>query len=130
MRGYLVAGTNYGDRRANLLAAISYVGSICNITGQSEIYESPDFLGSGSPYCNVVLEIETPKCETELEVMFKDYEFRAGRTSQRRERGEVPVDIDIVIWDDRIRRPLDFNSAYFRKGFSQICNSDIVKISK
>lgn len=130
MRGYLVAGTNYGDRRANLLAAISYVGSVCNITGQSEIYESPDFIGSGSPYFNVVLEIETAICESELDVMFKEYELRAGRTSKRRERGEVPVDIDIVIWDDRIRRPLDYSSGYFRKGYSQICTSDIVKIIK
>lgn len=123
MNGIIVVGSNYGDREYNIRQAISFVDSKCDIKKCSEIYESPDFYGKTTKYLNVVLEIECQINEEEINSLFKEYEIRAGRDSERRKKGEVPIDIDIVIWEGKINRIQDYESLYFIKGYEQICGS-------
>ena len=56
----------------------------------------------------------------ELNLRLKRYETEAGRTDEARRRGEVAVDIDIVMMDDAIVRPRDAAQDYFKIGFSQL----------
>lgn len=120
MTSVLVIGSNYGDRINNVKKAIDFLGDRYEILNCSEIYESPDLLGTGVPYLNAVVEISISNDEDEVNRVLKKFETDSGRDTVRRSRGEVPVDIDIVIWNEKIRRQKDYESAYFLKGYEQI----------
>lgn len=124
MKATIAVGSNTGNRIQAVDDAIHFLGSICEITRCSDIYESPDITGSGRRYMNAVLTAMYTEEIEKLKGLIKDYEFSQGRTSDVRERGEVPIDIDIVVWGESIERPADFNATYFKTGFSQIDNGD------
>lgn len=127
MKGIIVVGSNFGDRVSNIHEALSFIKTKCLVVNSSDIYETPDILGAGCPYMNIVIEIETDFEENILNKYFKTFEVKAGRNDLRRRRGEVPIDIDIVIWGDSIRRNQDFQAKYFLLGYSQFQFKDKVK---
>lgn len=126
MKAVLVLGSNCGDRRGFILRAGEMVSASCTVLGASDIYESPDCLGSGRRYLNMVLEVESPLPEESLNSLFKSFECACGRSQMARERGEVPVDIDIVLWGGFIRRPSDFRAAYFRRGYENMVSGPLL----
>lgn len=128
MKGIIVIGSNFGDRVLNIHEALSFIKTKCLIVNSSNIYETPDILGVGCPYMNIVIEIETDWEENILNECFKSFEMKAGRNDLRRRRGEVPIDIDIVIWGDVIRRNKDFQAKYFLLGYNQFQFTDKVQV--
>lgn len=84
------------------------------IVANSHVYPS------ASGYQNCVIKA---KSEAEYAILLpatKEIERVLGRTPAMKERGEVPIDIDIVVFDQEVMRPTDFESAYFKKGFNSI----------
>lgn len=75
---------------------------------------------SASGYQNCVLRAETEAEYPLLLLATKAIERKLGRTPEMKERGEVPIDIDIVIFDHQVMRQADFDSAYFKKGLESI----------
>lgn len=120
MKAVLVIGSNMGNRVETIKKALSFLENYCVIICQSDIYENKDCLGSSKRYMNCVLELETLLNKDILSAKIKKYELSAGRTLEGKKRGEVAIDIDIVIWEDTILRPLDFNSVYFKLGFTKL----------
>ena len=51
---------------------------------------------------------------------FPKYSKENGRDEERRRRGEVPIDIDIVLWNAKTVRPADFAREFFQIGFREI----------
>lgn len=82
------------------------------------IYPSDPERSATSPYCNCVIIIGSKLDYNQLHTMLKEYESRERALLQ--EPGHVTIDIDIVIVDNEIVRPLDFSSAYFRKGLEML----------
>ena len=128
MKGFIVIGSNFGNREINIRKAVAFLKSFCKILRHSDIYESQDNLGSGNNYLNIVLEIESAFTEQALNEKFKHFEAFSGRDTLRRKRGEVPLDIDIVMCDGQIRRQHDYDSKYFQIGFNRMMNSESVKL--
>lgn len=121
MRFVIVIGSNCGNRIAYIETALSCISFLSSIQKASGIYESPDCMGSNRRYLNKVVEIETTEySEYDLVEKFKELEKKCGRDSKAKERGEVCLDIDIVIANGEIRRPLDFKASYFQKGYKEI----------
>ena len=120
MNAIIVIGSNYGDRDTHILNAMEGLSRICTIKYKSDVYESPDYLEIGKKYLNQVVVVCTDVSETDLNLQIKKIEAESGRTAQSRKRGEVPLDIDIVIWNGEIRRPEDYASTYFTKGYKEI----------
>lgn len=116
----LIIGSNFGNRREFLEASLRKLSVVAVILRNSHIYESADYLGIGRKYLNIVLEVVTVEEEDDFVKYLKGLELEAGRTDVSRERGEVPLDIDIVVWNNEIRRPTDYNSAFFIQGYRQI----------
>ena len=117
----LAIGSNYGDRAANIERALEVIRNLSKEEEVSSIYESPDCLGVGRNYLNAVARITVD--ETELNALtarFKRLEAECGRTPEASARGEVCLDIDVVISDGKILRPADFRSFYFRKGYKEM----------
>ena len=120
MKGIIVIGSNSGEREKNIEDAIIFIGKLSSITKMSPVYESPDCLGSGKKYLNAVIMIDTHLSEQSLNGMFKDYERKAGRSEEKNMLGDVPIDIDVVVWNNDIRRAKDFNAKYFIIGYQNM----------
>ena len=116
----LSIGSNCGDRKALVSEAITWLRSVLIQVDCSDIYETPCAKAMGNPYMNAVLKGFYQGDGYEIEGLLKDKEREMGRTAQCREKGDVPIDIDIVILDGDITKPWDYRQKFFQIGFSQI----------
>lgn len=119
-RYVVVAGSNADDSRLNVEKAVKFIAKQWKILRKSEIYTTPDFLGSGKSYNNAVIEFESEIATEAMEIIFKEYEKEEGRTPEAKTAGHVPIDLDIVVCDGEILRIKDFNTRYFKMGYNQL----------
>lgn len=117
---FLSFGSNYGDKKGNVEAALRWIGSLLDDMQSSDVYETPEVHGYGASYFNAVASGKTGLELEEFNRRLKVYERDCGRTDEARIRKEVPIDIDIVIWDGEIIRPVDFSREFFRIGYEDI----------
>lgn len=118
----LSVGSNCGDRRRNVEAAVNWLKTILIQTRCSDLYETPCVNGGGSSYINAVISGFYQSQGYTLEGALKEKEREMGRTSVCREKGEVPIDIDIVIMDGEVRKPWDYRQKFFQIGFREVTN--------
>lgn len=117
MDAILVLGCNSGNNKETILQkAVKELETIGKIIKKSPIYESPDYLGSGRSYLNLIVKMDFTISEARVNTRLKFIELEFGRDDVARERGEVPLDIDIVVWDGSVKRDKDYKSTYFIKG--------------
>ena len=103
MRGYLGLGSNVGDRRANLRAAVGELrrrgvtvvaeSSVYETAPQGEILDQPDFL-------NAAVEIQTELGPEELLDACKEIERALGREQGTPRHSPRPIDIDLLLLGD------------------------------
>jgi 2-amino-4-hydroxy-6-hydroxymethyldihydropteridine diphosphokinase len=99
---YLGLGSNLGDRKANLQAAVEAMEPVARLLAASPIYETPPWGYLAQPdFLNQVIRVETDQSPSELLVYMKDLETRLGRTATVR-YGPRTIDIDILFYDDLI----------------------------
>lgn len=110
-------GSNFGNRTRNVADAICWFKNIADSVSSSHIYETPEIHGFGTPYMNAVAKGNIAMDLHQLVSKCKLYELEHGRTPESRKRGEVAIDIDIVVWDGSIVRPADFSRDFFQIGF-------------
>jgi len=93
-RAFLALGSNLGDRRALLTAAVAAMDDVVAV---SPVYETDPVGPPGQgPYLNVVVELRTERSARELLKAALELEAEAGR--QRRVRwGPRTLDVD-VLW--------------------------------
>jgi 2-amino-4-hydroxy-6-hydroxymethyldihydropteridine diphosphokinase len=95
-------GSNLGDRRAHLRAAVGALDRLGEIDTVSSVYETAPVGGppQGS-YLNAVVVLRTRLAPAELLDAFLEIEQSRGR--QRRERwGPRSLDLDLLLYDDRV----------------------------
>jgi 2-amino-4-hydroxy-6-hydroxymethyldihydropteridine diphosphokinase len=103
LRGYLGLGSNVGDRRANLRAAVDELrtrgvnvvaeSSAYETAPQGEILDQPDFLNSA-------IEIETDLEPEALLDVCKEIERALGREQGAPRHSPRPIDVDLLLLDD------------------------------
>lgn len=113
-------GANCGDRENNVKATVDWLKSILIQFSASDIYETPCARKSGKAYMNAVVKGVFQGTGIQLEEMLKDKEHEMGRTAESRLRGDVPIDIDIVILNNEVVKPWDARQKFFSIGLSQI----------
>jgi GTP cyclohydrolase-4 len=97
---YLALGSNIGDRRGNLAAALQRLREVVGISAISSIYETEPVGYLDQPrFLNIVLSGQTSLPAQELLQYVKDIEAALGRQSTFR-NGPRPIDIDIIFYDD------------------------------
>lgn len=119
-RFVLSIGSNLCPRHIRVEDAINWLAGVLNNIKVSSIYETPEIHGVGKPYINAVLAGESELDMDSFNSMLKDYEISAGRTSECRKQGIVPIDIDIVCCNHKIIRESDYNSEFFTIGFLEL----------
>ncbi len=95
-------GTNLGDRRKNLDAAVQALAPQVRVTGLSKVYETPAWGYEDQPlFLNAAVRAETELSPQDLLLFVKDLERKLGRTESFR-WGPRLIDIDILFYDDLV----------------------------
>ena len=100
--------------------AFSHLKSVFDKVESSEIYETEALNGKDAPYLNSVVVGFTNMGYDETVEYMKKWEKQCGRTSDSKLKGIVPIDIDVVVWNETIVRPKDFEMSYFTRGYQQL----------
>lgn len=114
-------GANHGDRYATLNRAMTSLSQVLENFRCSNFYETPAIgKNSTGTYLNAVVSADTTLSMQDLDALLKQLEIEAGRDELARSRGEVPLDLDIVVYADTIVRPRDYAQSFFRIGYCQL----------
>lgn len=99
---YLGLGSNLGDRRANLSAAINSLPPAASVLRASSIYQTEPWGYLEQPaFLNQVLEVETSLSPADLLITLKSLEAGLGRQATFR-YGPRLIDLDILLYDDLV----------------------------
>ncbi|MDE7345283.1 MAG: 2-amino-4-hydroxy-6-hydroxymethyldihydropteridine diphosphokinase [Muribaculaceae bacterium] len=110
-------GSNCGDRESSVAAGLVWLSDILSEYRCSSIYATPDCHGGQKEYMNAVAIGSTILTPIDLNRLCKEYELRCGRDSDARIAGEVPIDIDLVVYSGKVLREKDFSREFFQKGY-------------
>lgn len=112
---FLGIGSNVADARYRILKVMELLPlSGCRVLAQSDIYQV------SSPYYNLVAKVSTDLTYRAFIDLSKHLESLLGRLPHAKGDKVVPMDIDIVVFEDAVVRDHDFNAAYFSLGYEQI----------
>jgi 2-amino-4-hydroxy-6-hydroxymethyldihydropteridine diphosphokinase len=100
VRAFLGLGSNQGDRAAYLRRAVA---GLPDVVGVSRVYESEPVGGPPGQgrYLNLVVELDTDLEPRELLRIGKRLEAGAGRVATDVRWGPRPLDVDVLLVDDR-----------------------------
>lgn len=98
MKAYLGLGSNLGDRRATLRAAVE---ALPDVVAVSPVYETDPVGGppGQSPYLNLVVELDTELSPRQLLDVAHRLEGDAGRVRAERD-GPRTLDVDVLLVGD------------------------------
>jgi GTP cyclohydrolase-4 len=97
---YIALGSNLGDRRDNLIDAISQLRQNVLVEQISAVYETePAYVTDQPPFYNMVLQGQTDLPPADLLRFLKSIERRMGRERTVR-YGPRPIDLDILAYGD------------------------------
>ena len=113
-------GSNCGDRREMVKMGIEWLKTKLMEMKYSSIYETPCALKSGSAYMNAVVSGFYEGVGYDLDDELKLKEQEMGRTAECRARGEVPIDMDIVMENGEVVKEWDYRQKFFRIGYGEI----------
>lgn len=113
-------GSNCGDRNGNVAAALVWLRGMLTDFHNSSIYATPDCKGGERRYLNAVCCGKTLLDPSELEARCKEFETACGRDAAARAAGDVPIDVDLVVYDGEVLRRKDYGCEFFIKGHTEI----------
>ena len=119
-RVYIGLGSNTPDATKQMSDAIDWLMTQLDEVTSSDVYSTPPLSGIGPDYLNAVATGLTAMSNDQLNLLLKDYERQAGRTPQSKISGQVPIDLDIVVWDGTVMREKDFSYDFFQRGYRQV----------
>jgi 2-amino-4-hydroxy-6-hydroxymethyldihydropteridine diphosphokinase len=106
MKYYLSLGSNLGDKKANLIAAITFLKGVGKINNISSLYKtSPVKMPENSGvFFNLVLEMQTKYTPEKFLSMIKKFEKKSGRKRRKQGYESRVIDIDILLADLAIKK--------------------------
>ena len=113
-------GSNCGCRYENVSKGIKWLSEFLTDFSCSTIYATPDCHGGSKEYLNAVARGITRLSPDRLESICKEYEEANGRDKTSRKLGNVPVDIDLVVYGKSILRAKDYKCEFFQIGYGMI----------
>jgi 2-amino-4-hydroxy-6-hydroxymethyldihydropteridine diphosphokinase len=100
---YIALGANIGNREANMRMALRAMTRMARVQAVSGLYKSEPEGGAAQPaYYNAVCCIETGLEPRPLLRFLKGLEHEIGRRSTAEPAGPRPIDLDILLFDDRV----------------------------
>lgn len=121
----LSIGANSPDREWQMTHAIKRMKQIFKKTVISDIYEVPAHNGIDAPYLNAVMIASTLMSMEEVVAVLKQWETVCGRTPASKQQGVIPIDLDIVVWNEDVVRPIDYSREYVSRGIAHLLTAMI-----
>ena len=114
----LCMGSNT-DRSAQLSVARKALCATFPNIHFGEMMET-EAIGSGfhSPFSNQLARFSTTLSPDSVHDIFKELERRSGRIPEDKSLGVVKLDIDLLVFDNRVLKPEDMEREYIRRGIS------------
>jgi dihydroneopterin aldolase / 2-amino-4-hydroxy-6-hydroxymethyldihydropteridine diphosphokinase len=101
---YLSLGSNIHPKE-NLHLALSEISERYSIIGQSHIYEtSPVGYPRQKPFWNLVVVVEARESPKKIRKWVEVFEKKAGRIPIRNPLGPRPIDIDLILWGNQVKK--------------------------
>ena len=101
----------------NIKECIRLIRAKADLVFFSEIYETkPEGMHLHANYKNCVGQIETALSFEEWHQYVKSIELDFGRTPLLRQQGNVPIDVDIVVWNQQVLQLQDLTMNYMKFG--------------
>lgn len=113
-------GSNDRCRESNVEQCLEFLRHRFPETRFSAVYNTPASNGRDADYLNVVMEGTCSDDFDKTKSLLKLYETAHGRTPASKLTGQVPIDLDIVMWNGEVVRQRDFNQDYFQIGWKQL----------
>ncbi|MCM1354945.1 MAG: 2-amino-4-hydroxy-6-hydroxymethyldihydropteridine diphosphokinase [Staphylococcus sp.] len=113
-------GSNTPDREYQITKAIEHLCGYFNKCSVSSVYETPAINGKDPSYMNAVVHGYTGHDRDNIVKYLKEWEKESGRTPMHTAEGLITIDLDLVIWNEHIVRPKDFERLYFNKGYREL----------
>lgn len=124
---WVSVGANVADRYNRVAETLRRLANTFESVEVSSIYESDCWQKKGPKYSNAVAFLYTDKPLEALLAMFKNWERENGRLLGTK-TVEVPLDIDVVVYDGKVLRPSDFERPYFEKGYRELNHPSRLRI--
>jgi len=100
---YIALGANIGNREANLRMALRGLTRLARVDAVSSLYETDPVGPIEQPaFYNAVCRVETGLEPESLLRFLKTLEHEIGRRPGSKRWGPRPIDLDILLYDDRI----------------------------
>jgi 2-amino-4-hydroxy-6-hydroxymethyldihydropteridine diphosphokinase len=100
---YLGLGANVGDRLANLRMALARLQTLARLEDVSSLYETqPQGVSDQPLFLNAVCRVSTGLEPQALLRFLKNLEWEIGRRPGGQTWGPRPIDLDILLYDDRV----------------------------
>ena len=118
----IMLGSN-SQAEKNIPLSIEKLTSSFEIIAQSSLIITTAF-GTHyvSDFQNRALKILSDKTEEETKAFFKKIEREMGRTPESKKEGLIPIDIDMIFWNETL-----VHNDYNRFDFVKKCVDDLIK---
>jgi 2-amino-4-hydroxy-6-hydroxymethyldihydropteridine diphosphokinase len=99
---YIGLGSNLGDREANLRDALRALWRMGRVESVSSLYETEPVGPSQPPFLNAACRFETGLEPRPLLRFLQGLEHELGRRPGGERWGPRPIDLDILLYEDRL----------------------------
>ena len=128
MHRYIVCiGTNYNRKASLNFARQELIESYSYICLAPELETEPLFFKNPALFSNQVVMFFSDKDEEVVRKMLKDIEQRSGRRPEDKKEEKVCLDIDMLLYDNRIVKPEDWQRGYIQQSLSAFHSSLFIK---
>lgn len=122
---YLICiGSNYCKERNLLLAREQLTAIFPSIKYGDELETTPENMTNPALFLNQVARFSSSLPMDEVSPTLKELEKLAGRTPESKQKQEIPLDIDILMYNDTVIRPEDMKKDYVIQGIQSLNKID------
>lgn len=131
-RVWISIGSNAPDADSRIRAAVAELGNLLSCMEVSDTYVTPAIGKPAPDYTNCVAAGTTDISASDMIPLLKEIELRGGRGScgsasmngvdSSSSPRIVEIDLDLVVYGDKVLRPSDFNRQYFILGYNRLRN--------
>lgn len=64
----------------------------------------------------------------DIKILFKDIEKKCGRTPEGKQKGIIPLDIDLLVFDMEVIKPADMEKNYVKQALNTLSEQVIIPV--
>lgn len=119
-KGILVLGSNFRKEEKIEKARKALQSLFPDICFAEAVYTKPVDCNCTENFLNQVAAITTGHSQEQVCCLLKEIECSLGRTPGDKAKCQIPIDIDLVMWNNSILKPADLSREYIHRGIEEL----------